>query len=120
MLCYRKVCVAFLLTFFELFVATDQHLHDNGPFGKRHSIKDEPSPYTCKRGSGISLSSDSTLTVINTDLNVSNTVYASLDQIEVTWTPILNSCHDDFIGIYFVEISIVTGITMKPFTFYIV
>ncbi|CAF4027467.1 unnamed protein product [Rotaria sordida] len=32
-----------------------------------------------------------------------------MEQIEVTWTPILNPCQDDFIGIYFVETPILTG-----------
>ncbi|CAF1443716.1 unnamed protein product [Rotaria sp. Silwood1] len=32
-----------------------------------------------------------------------------MEKIEVTWPPILNSCQDDFIGIYFVETPILTG-----------
>jgi hypothetical protein len=112
MLFYRKTCVAFLLTFFVFVAATDQHLNANGPFGKRHSIKDEPSPYTCHRGTGLSSSSDLFSTLANTDLNVSTTVYASMDQIEVTWAPTLISCKNDLFGIYFVEIPIATGINM--------
>jgi hypothetical protein len=112
MLFYREVCVAFLLSFFVFVAETDHHLNANGPFGKRHSIKDEPSPHACNRGPGISSPSDSISTVIIADLNVSTTVYASLDQIEVTWTSTLNSCQDDFIGIYFVEIPISTGINV--------
>jgi hypothetical protein len=48
--------------------------------------------------------------VINTDLNVSTTVYASLDPIEISWLSTLIACTDDVIGIYFVEIPILTGI----------
>ena len=108
MLFYRKVCVAFLLTFFVLAAATDHQSNVNWAFRNRHSIKDEP--YPCNRDIGISTSSDPIPTVIITQLNVSTTVYVSMEQIEVTWTPILNSCQDDFIGIYFVEIPILTGI----------
>ncbi|CAF1150011.1 unnamed protein product [Didymodactylos carnosus] len=43
------------------------------------------------------------------DLHVSASVYASNNQIEVTWTPTLVPCSDDFIGIYFVEIPRPTG-----------
>jgi hypothetical protein len=110
MLFYRKVCVAFLLTFFVAVSKTDHHLNSNGPFGKRHSITDEPSPYNCYRGTGILSSSKPIASVTAVDLNVSTTVYASLDQIEVTWASTLTSCHADFIGIYFIEIPIVTGI----------
>ncbi|CAF3665918.1 unnamed protein product [Rotaria sp. Silwood1] len=34
-----------------------------------------------------------------------------MEKIEVTWPPILNSCQDDFIGIYFVETPILTVLT---------
>jgi hypothetical protein len=110
MLLYRQVYVVFLLIFFVFVVATDHHLHAKRAFGNRHSIKDEPNIYPCDRNAGISMSSDPIPTVSITDLNVSTTVYASLEAIEVTWTPILNSCQDDFIGIYFVETPILTGI----------
>jgi len=86
-----------LFLFIYLVAASDLHLNNNGPFGKRHSIKDEPSPYACNRGPGISTS-------INSDLNVSSTVYTSLDEINVTWSAMSNTCLDDFIGIYFTEI----------------
>ena len=113
MLFYRKACVAFFLIFYVFVATADDHLNANGPFGKLHSIKDEPSPYTCRRDAGLDLSSHSSLTVNATDLNVSSTAYASLDQIEVTWTSTLISCNDDFVGIYFVEIPIVTGINIQ-------
>jgi len=110
MLFYRTACVAFLLTFFVLVAATDHHLNANGAFGNRHSIEDEPSIYPCDRSVGISTSSHPIPTVTITDLNVSTTVYVSMEEVRVTWTPILNPCQDDFIGIYFVEIPILTGI----------
>lgn len=109
MLCFREVCVAFLVICFVSVVRTDQHLNANGPFGKRHSMNDEPSPYSCHRGAGISSSSDRTRTMVNADLNVSATAYASLDQIDVTYVSTWTSCQDDFIGIYFVDIPIDTG-----------
>jgi hypothetical protein len=109
MLFYRKVYVAFLLTFFVFVTSTDHHLNVNGVWGNRHSIKDEPSIYPCDRSASISMSSVLIPTVTITGLNVSTTVYVSLEQVEVTWTPILNLCQDDFIGIYFSETPILTG-----------
>ncbi|CAF4062019.1 unnamed protein product, partial [Rotaria magnacalcarata] len=86
------------------FEPADQHLNDNGPFGKHHSVHDEPSPHSCNRGSGLILSSIfSTLMTVMT-LNVSTTVYVSNEQVNVTWTPMTAPCVDDFIGIYFGEI----------------
>jgi hypothetical protein len=108
MLFYRTVYIAFLLTILVFVAATDHHSNINWAFRNRHSIRDEE--YPCHRDIGSSKSSDSIPTEINTHLNVSTTVYVSMEQIEVTWTPILNSCKDDFIGIYFAETSILTGI----------
>ena len=99
MLFYRKLYVAFLLTFFVFVAATDHHSNVNWAFRNRHFIKDEL--YPCNLSIGISTSSNPIPTVTITHLNVSTTVYVSMEQIEVTWTPILNSCPDDFIGIYF-------------------
>lgn len=107
---FRKVCIIFLLTFFVIINAEDHHLNSNGPFGKPHSMNDEPSPHACNRGAGISSFTNSIPTVINVDLNVSTTVYASLDQINVTWPSTFVACSDDFIGVYFIEIPIPTGI----------
>lgn len=109
MLFCRKVCVAFFLVCLVSVVRTDHHLNANGPFGKGHSVNDEPSPYSCHRGAGISPSPDPIRTMVNADLNVSATVYASLDQIQVTWLSTWTSCQDDFIGIYSTEIPIDTG-----------
>ncbi|CAF3738515.1 unnamed protein product [Rotaria sordida] len=84
----------------------DQHLNANGPFGKRHTINSEPSPYACNRSDGI-LSSSTIVTI--SSLNISATTYSSNEQIIVTWTPISTSCKDDFIGVYFVEIPLNTA-----------
>ncbi len=91
-------------------VTADKHLNTNGPFGKRHSFHDEPSPYACKRDAGLSLASillPTTLRVAT--LNVSATVYSSNEQIDVTWTPVSSPCKDDFVGIYFSEIPSMHG-----------
>jgi hypothetical protein len=108
MLFYGKVFVVFLLTFFVFVAAADRHSNVNWAFRKRHAIKDDL--YPCNLSIGISTSSNPIPIGSITDLNVSTTLYVSMEQIEVTWTPILNSCQDDFIGIYFVEIPIPTGI----------
>ena len=95
-----------LLSLFVIFVTADQHLNANGPFGKRHTINSEPSPYACNRPNGL-LSPSTTLTVSN--LNISATVYSSNEEIKVTWTPLSTSCKDDFIGVYFTDIPIEKG-----------
>ncbi len=84
----------------SFFIRGDEHLNANGPFGKRHSIGDEPSPHACNRGSGIFYSK--TVTIEN--INVSATVYSSNEQILIDWIPISKPCLDDFIGIYSVDI----------------
>jgi len=94
-------CVVILLSSLIIFVNGDQHLNGNGPFGKRHTIDGEPSPYACNRPDGL-LSSSTTVTA--SSLNVSAVTYASNEQITVTWTPISTACKDDFIGVYFVDI----------------
>jgi hypothetical protein len=73
-----------------IFEERDQHLNANGPFGKRHTIGDEPSPHACNRQDGISSSSSTILTVMNT--NVSVTVYSSSELITISWTPISAMC----------------------------
>ncbi len=107
MLFYRKTYIAVLLTFFVFVAARDYHSNVNWAFRNRHSIRDDG--YPCHRDIGSSRSSDSIPIDTITHLNVSTTVYVSMEQIEVTWTPILNSCRDDFIGIYFAETPILTG-----------
>ncbi|CAF2723528.1 unnamed protein product [Rotaria sp. Silwood2] len=44
-----------------------------------------------------------------TTLNVSSTFYVSNQQIVVTWPTMSSSCNDDFIGIYFIDIPLLTG-----------
>ncbi|UJR34922.1 hypothetical protein I4U23_027700 [Adineta vaga] len=84
-----------------ILVVGDRHLNANGPFGKRHAIGDEPSPYACNRGTGISSKS-----IAVTNINVSTTSYISNEVINISWTPLTSSCIDDFIGIYFNEIDL--------------
>jgi hypothetical protein len=109
----RRVVV--LLFSFVIFVTEDQHLNANGPFGKRHTINTEPSPYASNRPEGLL----SSTTVAVSNLNISATVYSSNEQIEITWTPLSASCEDDFIGIYFVDIPIDKGNMPCPYDLFI-
>ena len=95
--------IAVLLSVFVVLVTADQHLNANGPFGKRHRINSEPSPYACKRPDGYSSP------VAAANLNVSATSYTSNEQITVTWSPLSAWCKDDFIGVYFAEIPLQDG-----------
>ena len=108
MLFCRKVFIVLLLTFLVSVAAENRHSNVNWAFRNRHSIRNDG--YPCHRNIGSSKFSDPISTEISTDLNVSTTVYVSMEQVEVTWTPIFNSCKDDFIGIYFAETSILPGI----------
>ena len=92
-----------LLSVSVLLVAGDQHLNANGPFGKRHTVDSEPSPYTCNRPDGYSTSG----TVA--DLKVSATNYSSNEEITVSWSSLSSWCKDDFIGVYFLEIPLQDG-----------
>jgi hypothetical protein len=78
-------CLIILFSLFIIYVKGDQHLNTNGPFGKRHVIGDEPSPYLCNCGPGIS-SSWRTLTIMN--INVFSMVYSSNELITIGWIPI--------------------------------
>jgi hypothetical protein len=98
--------VAVFLSCFVVFAIGDQHLNANGPFGKRHTINDEPSPYACKRGPGLSTHSKM---ITETSLNVSAVVYSSREQITVSWAPLSTMCKDDFVGVYFTDIAIEDG-----------
>ncbi|CAF3389336.1 unnamed protein product [Rotaria sp. Silwood1] len=91
------------------FCMAEKHLNANGPFGKRHEFHNEPSPYACNRGAGLSSSIFHRRNKDLQDLQVSKTVYMSSEQILVTWTPISASCKDDFIGIYYIEIPLVAA-----------
>ncbi|CAF5186485.1 unnamed protein product, partial [Rotaria sp. Silwood1] len=59
----------------------EKHLNANGPFGKRHEFHNEPSPYACNRGAGISSSIFRRRNKDLQDLQVSKTVYMSSEQI---------------------------------------
>lgn len=92
-----------LLSFVVLLAAGDQHLNANGPFGKRHTINGEPSPYNCRRPDGYS-------TAVNVaDLNVSTTAYSSREELTVAWSPLSGWCKDDFIGVFFADIPLQDG-----------
>lgn len=103
----RRLVIFFSL--FTAFVAAGKHLNANGPFGKRHSFRDETSPHGCNRPIGVAVSSVFSASRSVATLIVSATAYNSNDQINVTWTPILTACDDDFIGIYFAEIALNQG-----------
>ncbi|CAF0728269.1 unnamed protein product [Didymodactylos carnosus] len=61
-----------------------------------------PSPYSCQRGTGVSDSSNAII------LEVSSTAYNAYDIINVTWTSTTSTppCADDFIAVFFPEISV--------------
>lgn len=99
-----KCSFIILLFLFITAVISDQHLRNIGAFRKSHSTNDEPSPYACNRTTGISFTN---VALIN--LNVTTTVYSSNEQINVTWSSISTVCADDFIGIYFTEVSFGAG-----------
>ena len=104
--------VAFFIVFLSscmVFVQAEKHLNTNGPFGKRHTVDNEPSPYACNRGGGISASLFRRRSKAVQDIQVSKTVYMSSDQIQLTWTPVSPSCKDDFIGIYYGEVPLNAG-----------
>ena len=98
--------VVILLSTLVILTTGDDHLNSNGPFGKRHTINSEPSPYACHRPNGL-LSSSTSLAVAS--LNVSATTYSSNEQVTVTWTPLPAVCQDDFVGIYFTDIAQADG-----------
>lgn len=104
----REACIAFLLICFVFVAAIDHHSNINWAFKNQRSIRNDL--YPCHRSIGITFSSDPIQSVSISYLNVSTTLYVSMELVEVTWPPVSNSCRDDFIGIYFVETSILTGI----------
>ena len=98
----------FFCTFFFCWSVTnaDRHLNNNGAFGKKHHYKNEPSPYACDRGSGLNHFLSSRRFTAIQQLNVSKTFYTSNDPIQVSWTSLSPSCKDDFIGIFYADVSI--------------
>ena len=92
-----------ILSLSFIFVDADQHLNENGPFGKRHDFGNLPSPYACNRGSGIVSRLFRRRFQAVQLMNVSKTLYASREPIEVTWTPLSEACKDDFVGVFYSE-----------------
>ncbi len=112
----RYLVVVIYLFSLVVSVTCEQHLHANGPFGKRHSAIEAPSPTSCNRTIGTSSPAVALFT-----LNVTAIIYSSNEQINVTWTTSSNSCTDDFIGIYFTNIPLSTGTyTFNIFEIYII
>jgi hypothetical protein len=109
MFLYQVAYFVVLISSFIVLVQAEKHLNANGPFRKRHTVGNEPSPTACDRGSGISSPFFRRRTKDVQNMQVSKTQYISSEEIQVTWTPIRASCKDDFIGVYFTEIPIEAG-----------
>jgi hypothetical protein len=101
------------VVFFVLLVVvtrSEEDLYAHGPFGKAHLKVKIPSPFNSQRPIGIFHRSVRSLLRGTTDIHVSTTLYFNGDQIGISWTPSSAPCQDDFIGLYFPEIPIETGI----------
>ena len=109
MLLYRVVSFVTLLSCSIVFVQAEKHLNANGPFGKRHTVHNEPSPYACDRGAGVSSSVFRQRIKRVQNIEVSKTLYMSADIIQIKWTPSTPSCKDDFVGIYYAEVPLTSG-----------
>ena len=90
--------IVILFNLLVLLVDAAQHLNSNGPFGKKHTVNDEPNPYACNRRAGLS----SRFRDVQ-PMNVSKTLYANSEPIQVSWTPVSQSCKDDFVGVFYSE-----------------
>lgn len=112
----RWIDVVFL-SLFVVCIAADKHLNAIGPFGKHHTMNSELShTHPCHRGSGLSsFSSMSHVSETISSLNISATFYSNNELINVSWTSISSPCKDDFVGIYFIEISLSSGKYFDPF-----
>ena len=88
-----------------ILVESDQHLNSNGPFGKQHTVNNGPSPYGCDRGSGIASGFVRRGSRAVQQMNVSKTLYASSEPVQVSWIPVSQSCRDDFVGVFYTEVS---------------
>jgi len=99
-------CSIILIASYIALAAAHSELHANGPFGKRHTGDDKPSPSACNRGAGISSSFFSPQTQPVQNIQVSKTLYMSSEQIHLKWTPRSTSFADDFVGIYNAEVPI--------------
>ena len=104
--------VAYCLLLFVLLINVircEEHLYAHGPFGKAHLSVDIPHPFNCNGSVGLLSRLIQSTSVTVMELNVSVTNYSNGDTLVVSWTPLSNSCADDFIGVYFVEIPLATG-----------
>jgi hypothetical protein len=109
MFLYQVVYYVVFISSFIVLMQAEKHLNANGPFRKRHTVGNEPSPYACNRGAGISSPFFPRRTKAVQDIQVSKTLYISSESIQLTWTPISASCKDDFIGIFYAEVPIENG-----------
>ncbi len=109
MFLYRVVYYVVFISSLLCLIQAEKHLNANGPFRKRHTVHNEPSPYACNRGSGISSPFFARRAKPVQLIQVSKTHYVSSEQITLTWTPIFASCKDDFIGIFYVEVPVEKG-----------
>jgi hypothetical protein len=108
-LVYRMAYLIILIASNIALAAADPELHANGPFGKRHTADDGPSPSACNRGAGISSPFFSPQTEPVQNIQASKTLYMSSEQIHLTWTPRSTSFKDDFVGIFNAEVPIENG-----------
>ncbi len=109
MFLYQVVYYVIFISSFFLLIQGEKHLNANGPFRKRHTVGNEPNPYACNRGSGISSPLFLRRIKVVQNIQVSKTLYVSSEQIQLTWTPISASCKDDFIGIFYAEVPNANG-----------
>lgn len=98
-----------LIVLLVVVIQCEEHLYAHGPFGKAHLTIDIPSPYNCNRTIDLFSRSIWIKSVGITDLKVSTTNYTNNEAIVVSWTPTSTPCKDDFIGVYFVETPVDTG-----------
>lgn len=96
--------IIFLVFSLIILVSGDRHMHAHGPLGTYHPNIEAPSPVGCARGKGAPPSNTTLMT-----LNVSAIFYNSSQIINITWTPSVDTCNDDFIGAYFTEIPLGQG-----------
>ncbi len=102
-----KVSLVFLQLLLLSLIESHQHLNANGPFGKQHNIKNEPSPNACNRDIGVATRFFRRRFRTVEQMNVSKTFYTSSEPIQVSWTPVTQSCKDDFVGVFYAEVNFI-------------
>jgi len=102
--CDKMFFSVILISSLLIFIQGEKHLNANGPFGKSHKYKNEPSPYACNRGAGVQSSFFPRRVKPIQQMSVSKTLYASTEPIQVSWTPVSPSCKDDFVGVFYAEV----------------